>query len=223
MKDDTIVTIEPEKGAREDVKERILTSAIGVFLSQGRLGARIQHIAENAQVNKALVYYYFKNRTELYRQALRWQLQTMFEELWTELSPMDDVDHNSVALLKHFMRAHFRVVSRNRDRTRFIVGAAADEPNLVRSVVRQLADSGQPEVLRELLAAIERGVSSGQLRSINPKQLVISMLGMNMFFFVARPIAETFLDLNIEDEELFLEERLTSVLDSMLYGVIERR
>ncbi|MBN1524149.1 MAG: TetR/AcrR family transcriptional regulator [Spirochaetales bacterium] len=51
----------PEKNSEES-KQRILDTAKKIFAEKGYTGARIDHIAKEAKVNKALIYYYFKSK-----------------------------------------------------------------------------------------------------------------------------------------------------------------
>ena len=49
----------------ENTKQRILEAAAHEFASKGFDGARVDEIARSAGVNKALIYYYYKNKEEL--------------------------------------------------------------------------------------------------------------------------------------------------------------
>src|SRR5271168_2052489 len=49
---------------------RIVATAEGIFSEQGLAGARMDEIARAAKVNKALLYYYFRSKEELYRFVL---------------------------------------------------------------------------------------------------------------------------------------------------------
>ncbi len=49
----------------ENTKQRILEAAAHEFASKGFEGARVDEIAKSAGVNKALIYYYYKNKEEL--------------------------------------------------------------------------------------------------------------------------------------------------------------
>lgn len=49
----------------ENTKQRILEAAAHEFASKGFDGARVDEIAKSAGVNKALIYYYYKNKEEL--------------------------------------------------------------------------------------------------------------------------------------------------------------
>jgi len=58
--------------AREpDAKRKILEAAVTEYADRGRDGVRLEHVAERAGVNKALVYRYFGDRDGLFLAAMR--------------------------------------------------------------------------------------------------------------------------------------------------------
>jgi len=54
-----------------DSRKRILDAARAEFAEKGFDGARVDGIAKRAEVNKALIYYYFKSKDELLQELLR--------------------------------------------------------------------------------------------------------------------------------------------------------
>jgi TetR/AcrR family transcriptional regulator len=54
-------TLEPESSS----KERILRAALAIFSRKSFEGSRVDEIARQAGVNKALIYYYFKSKEEI--------------------------------------------------------------------------------------------------------------------------------------------------------------
>ncbi len=64
---------EKPKNIPTDMK--ILDAAEKVFAKKGYDGARVDEIAKIAKVNKALLYYYFKNKREILREAINKNLQ----------------------------------------------------------------------------------------------------------------------------------------------------
>lgn len=54
----------------DSTRERILSAAKKKFAQKGFLGARMGEIAEEAEVNKSLIHYYFANKETLYRQVV---------------------------------------------------------------------------------------------------------------------------------------------------------
>src|SRR6267154_6338960 len=68
------VTSKPGKsgsrGEPEKTRAAILKAALEEFMHEGPSGARTEEIARRAGVNKALLYYYFKDKEGLYTAAL---------------------------------------------------------------------------------------------------------------------------------------------------------
>ena len=49
-----------------DTEQRIFDAALTVFARKGRDGARLQEIADHAGINRALLHYYFRTKSQLY-------------------------------------------------------------------------------------------------------------------------------------------------------------
>src|SRR5260370_17531085 len=58
------------RGRPEESRAAILKAAVREFAQEGVAGARTEAIARSAGVNKALLYYYFKDKEALYRAVL---------------------------------------------------------------------------------------------------------------------------------------------------------
>src|SRR5438128_6417175 len=55
-------------------QQRILTAALNEFAKKGFAGARVDEIARRARVNKRMLYHYFGNKEDLYRETFRWKM-----------------------------------------------------------------------------------------------------------------------------------------------------
>src|ERR1700683_5164798 len=60
---------------------RIVATAEEIFAEEGLAGARMDEIARAARVNKALLYYYFTSKEELYRFVLETLLSQLRERV----------------------------------------------------------------------------------------------------------------------------------------------
>src|SRR5882757_17176 len=88
---------------------RILAAAALEFAARGFAGARVDRIARRARVNKAMIYYHFRSKQELYRALLR-QTFTMAADRFQAIgagegSPADKVDR-VVAGMAALIRDH---------------------------------------------------------------------------------------------------------------------
>jgi TetR/AcrR family transcriptional regulator len=61
----------------ENSRERILNVAIAAFSSQGIDGARVDEIAARAQINKNMIYHYFKSKEGLFIAVMERVYQTL--------------------------------------------------------------------------------------------------------------------------------------------------
>jgi len=67
-----------------EAKQRILEAAANIFAEKGFDGARVDEIAKAAQVNKALIYYYFKNKEDLLEVLFHHTLEDMLSFMTAE-------------------------------------------------------------------------------------------------------------------------------------------
>ena len=51
---------------KQSTEDRILASAKKVFYQKGLKGARMQEIADDAEVNKAMLHYYYRSKEKLF-------------------------------------------------------------------------------------------------------------------------------------------------------------
>ena len=77
-----------------DAKERILTAAIKLFSEKGYDASRVNEIANAANVNKALIYYYFKNKEDILDQLVYSLLENAASIV------MDFIHENIVNMIK---------------------------------------------------------------------------------------------------------------------------
>ena len=58
--------VKDKKTKDRGAEERILAAARKVFTTKGMAGARMQDIADEARINKALLHYYLRNKDKLF-------------------------------------------------------------------------------------------------------------------------------------------------------------
>jgi AcrR family transcriptional regulator len=155
----------------------ILAAAALEFAASGLGGARMESIAERAQVNKRLIYYYFADKEQLFQAVLEQTYrQIREEERALQLGALDPtlairklVEFTWDYYLKHpeFMTL---LNSANLHRARHLKGSKqAREMNF--PLVEMLGD------------ILERGRKLGQFRGgIDPVQLYVSIAGLAYFY-----------------------------------------
>ena len=72
-------------------RDKILQAAIPVFAGKGRHGAHMEEIAAHARINKAMIYYIFHSKDELYFEVLK----HILTQAWHAFNPETYCNLNS--------------------------------------------------------------------------------------------------------------------------------
>lgn len=171
------------RGHPEQSRKAILQAAIVEFARQGIAGARTDAIARAAKVNKALLYYYFKDKETLYGAAIDLAFGNlsahMMEILNRDLPPREKV-LTYVGTYFDFIASHkfYRDLAQME-----MMRSTHGSPHLKRIARRYF----QPLYMR-LGEVIRQGIAAGDFRAINPLQFVPSMVALVVFYFISAPV-----------------------------------
>ncbi len=201
-------------------RERILNAAIPVFARKGRFGAHMEDIAALAHINKAMIYYIFHSKDELYLEVLKLVLAEA--NRLNSIFNLDELngENDYVKLLRNYISVQISFFAENTYYTKIIVDAISSGAEEIPIAVKYYRDSNSgiqpPEQLRVL---IEKGKSEKIFRNIDTDQFIISIIGMVMIYFFSGNLSE-FLNISIKDEKKFLEERKESIIDLILNSIL---
>ncbi len=106
------------RGRPEESRAAILKAAVGEFAESGIAGARTDAIARAAHVNKALLYYYFKDKDALYEAVL----DHVFSGLRERVMPVLDSDLAPREKILGYAGAYFDYIAANPQFPRVVQG-----------------------------------------------------------------------------------------------------
>lgn len=209
-------------------REKIIAAAIEVFAEKGKHGARMEEIAHRAKINKAMLYYFYNTKENIYRAVLAHILQGIQDSIDKKLATRNYTGRSHAEVIREFVSEHIQAVSQDLNSNRILLEATAASPDDLHAAIHSVRDEACakgkcPDDNSKLLAFLSDGVSKKILRKIDPKQLLISIIGMNIIYFIAKPISQHILDWDVKDEKKFLKERQESIIDLVLYGIMEKR
>jgi TetR/AcrR family transcriptional regulator len=166
----------------DQARARILEAATNEFSANGLAGARTERIAEAAGVNKALLYYYFRSKQELYNAALE---EVAEKVVLSGLSAMS-LECSAGERLVHFVLNHFDLKQRTfqslmqQEMIRLHRGEESAVVPLVEKVFK-------PMMLR-FREAFAEGQSTGELIRVDDMQMIYAALGANVFYYLSGPV-----------------------------------
>jgi len=73
----------------DQTKDKILAAALDEFATKGFAGTRVDQIARAAGVNKAMIYYHFTGKEDLFNELFRQEMEQLRQELGVVLAQND--------------------------------------------------------------------------------------------------------------------------------------
>ena len=158
----------------------ILDAAAKIFSESGFEGARMDEIAKQAKINKAMIYYHIGDKKALYVHVLHDIIGNAVERFISDL----DENESPEKKLKYYINAITRTMDQN--------------PLLAPIMMREQASGGQnlPEIIAENFASIigivtnilEEGVKQGVFIKTTPFIIYSLVTGGVMFYKGSYPV-----------------------------------
>jgi TetR/AcrR family transcriptional regulator len=168
----------------DNARARILEAAIRQFSQSGLAGARTEQIAEEAGVNKALLYYYFRSKDELYQAAL----ETVVEGVRASSFAVLETDAPAGERFLRIALNHFDRMHSNRE---FQSLMQQEMIRLHRGEANALGPIAE-KLMRPLWSRVDtlvkEGIAAGEIIPVEWTQLIYAGLGANVFYFLSAPL-----------------------------------
>lgn len=215
----TIHETQPQATPPSDPSEtetRIFDAALRVFARKGRDGARLQEIADEAGIHRPLLHYYFRTKGQLYAAVA----ERMFTQFMASFAAPAE-DGSFADTLRAFIEHYVDSVREHPHAAMWMVAEnMSGNPILGEMLSRAFATEGSPQ--RAMVDAIERAIESGEIRPVNPRQLLLTVVSACVFFFVTLPTVKMMNPLAAEDFDAFVDERKRHVFEVIYYGLASR-
>lgn len=167
-----------QSDSERNTEEKIIAAARKVFLNKGFSATRTRDIAEEAGINLALLNYYFRSKQKLFELVMQEKIQKLFGKL---VPIINDVSTTLEEKIELMVDNYIETLSESPDLPIFVLNELRKKniqfiPNL--DVGKVIIESSLIQQLKE------------RRSDINPIQFFLSILGMTVFPFIAKPILE---------------------------------
>jgi TetR/AcrR family transcriptional regulator len=198
------------EGRQFSTVKRIVVAARKVFAQRGLAGARMDEIARVAGVNKALPYYYFRDKEELHR----FVLETMIAQISGQMESAAVLAMDPPERVKALVNLTFDFVMRNPAYPRLI----QREMMADRRPLHWMVVAHHRPLHQRAVKTIREGIARGQFRAVDPDQMVFTIFGMIMYYFATGQLASQIWNRDIWNPKN-VEQRRRSVLDFLEHGL----
>jgi TetR/AcrR family transcriptional regulator len=206
------------RGRPEQSRAAILQAAVREFADQGVAGARTDAIARAAKVNKALLYYYFKNKEALYGAVL----DHVFGGLIAHVGEVLSRDLPPQEKILAYAGAHFDYVASHPLYPRIVqgemMGVGRGRTNRLEWIVKRYF---RP-LFGRVSEVLKRGQATGEFRPVDPLHFIPSMIAVIVFYFTSAPVMRLMTGKDPMSPERVAARR-AAVLDLISAALFRRR
>ena len=185
-------------------EEKILETARKIFLTRGMVGARMQDIADEAGINKAMLHYYFRNKEKLFEVIFR----EAAAKLFPKLNLVFESDLSLFEKIERFTVQYIDVILENPYLPLFVLNEIHRDPEAFLTHIWQRENMPRPE---KFLDQIEREIKKGNIKRISPLQLLLNLISLCIFPFMARPMFQIHLGVDDLQFRNLMQQRKTEV------------
>ena len=197
----------------KSAEQNILDTARTHFVKHGYAGARMQAIADEAGINKALLHYYFRSKADLYDRIVEDVLDTIVPRIGAAIAEEGDF----WARVERVVDVYVDTLLEHPDIPVFIMGELSQKREEFVAKIR--ARMLPFEATAEFVAQIGHEMEAGNLRSVAPHQLMLSVIGMVVFPFMAKPIFQTLMQYDEESFRELMIERKSFVMGFLKHAL----
>jgi AcrR family transcriptional regulator len=162
-------------------EEKILSAARKIFTTRGMAGARMQDIANEAGINKALLHYYYRDKEKLFETIFLEEVQKFFPKI----NAIFQSDDPLFQKIEKFVDEYIDEMVENPYLPWFVLNELNRDPD--KFMYKVWGESNLPKPAK-FLDQIEKEIKNGTIKKINPVHLLLNLLSMTIFPFIARPM-----------------------------------
>lgn len=174
---------ENEPGTRD----RILAAGRDLFRDRGFEAVSIREIGEAAGVNSALIYYYFRDKEELYQQVLVAVFGHLLQHVQETIGRGGE---SPGAALEELAHMYVDFLRENQGNIKLMYYELARGG----SNFPVLAENFFHPAFAAVRRIIEQGIGQGVFRDVDPSLSVLSLISLLLFYFIGRPVLGHLLD-----------------------------
>lgn len=195
----------------ENTEEKILKVAEREFQTKGMNGARMQQIADEAGINKAMLHYYYRNKQKLF--------EAVFIRAFRLIAPqINRIINDDISLfekIKRFSNRYIEFILRHPYIPLFIINELQRNPGFI----KKLSSEKHFPDIQKFKKQISHCVTEGIIRPIQAEQLFINILSLNVFPFIGAPLLKEFIQYDDKSYQRLLRDRSEQVSEFIINAI----
>lgn len=178
--------MERKTGSREhgNTETAIMAAAEQLFLENGYRLTTTTMIAQKAGVTHAMLHYYFRTKEHIFIKVL----DKYMDELLGSFKPVMSKDAPFWETLETGISTHFDFLQKHPSLPALLFDTARFNPELLESY-RERMTSAVRLAMKFHFGMVEREIEAGRICKVDPVQLMLDIITLNMSSFMLVPVA----------------------------------
>ncbi|WP_347174924.1 TetR/AcrR family transcriptional regulator [Polaribacter uvawellassae] len=199
------------KSKDTNTESSILEAAESIFQRKGMDGTRMQEIADEAGINKAMLHYYYKSKQLLFGAVFK----KAFGLLAPQLNAVLNDDSTIEIKIRNFANNYISFISKHPYLPSFIIMELNKNPEFILKIKD---NAGFPN-LEKFKGQVKKEVENGILKPIDGEQLFINIISLCVFPFVASPLVKALVNVNDAEFKALMEARKTEIANFIIDAI----
>ena len=191
------------KEKEKNKEQTILEAAEQEFLDKGFEATKTTKIASLAGVSHAMLHYYYRTKENLFDMVFDKKINLLKDSL---LVLFENQNKPFLERLQKSIESHFDFLMTNPNLPRFVMNELLFNSKRMSMFEKKIKEAGS-HALDIISKGIEAEVKRGTIDPIDPVNLLVDIVSMNVFVFVAMPLLRNFAITPYGNEEAFWEMR----------------
>lgn len=184
----------------KQTEEKIFDAATEVFVEKGMDGARMQDIATQAGINKALLHYYFRTKDQLFSAVF----EMIIRKVMKKFAPIFDENLTLEDKIRFFYREHISFLQENPRLPAFVINEINRNPARLKKFIKK---TEVENLWKMLYSQHKEELKRYNITEEMIPQMMVSIASISVFPFAARGIIESILETTGTSFNSFIEKR----------------
>ena len=195
----------------KETEEKIFEAARIIFQRSGFEGARMQEIADVANINKSMLHYYYRNKDNLFFEVFKAGVKKIVPQLLAIL----DKDIDLKTKIEEIVEFYYLTFKEEPELPAFIIYEMNQNTERFKSFVK---DHGIV-LPQSFIDQVNVAIQANQMKNIPPKQVLMNIVSLCLMPIVAKNMVQMLFQFDDDNYQEFLDERRQITPEFILAGI----
>ena len=195
-------------------EELILNAARKIFTTKGFAAARMDDIAKEAGINRALLHYYFRSKDKMFDIIFEEKFREFFMGVGLILGSDMPLFEKIPAIIEH----ELTTLAKHPDVPMFVIGEISQNPE---KFLQRIQGVGvNPKSISHILdKQIQSEYKKGIIKKIDGPSLLINIMSLAIYPFIAKNLWQVVFEMDEHDYLKFIEKRKKELSAFIIDGI----